>query len=97
MKAKDLKEKNELNIREKFLENNLQPRDYGIEFLSNPFFFEDGAKTVLGAGTSSGKTELSLVFLSLFYDKKENKNKKTLIIPASKGILRDNFSDRLSS
>jgi hypothetical protein len=50
---------------------------------------------VLGAGPSSGKTEMCLLWLEGFYSIKENIKKRTLIIPASKVILRDNFEERL--
>lgn len=70
-------------------------RNYQIEFLSNPDYYRPGSKTVLGAGTSSGKTEMAIAYLSIFYSFPENKRKKTLILPASQSVLRDNFSDRL--
>ena len=52
---------------------------------------------VLGAGPSSGKTEMCILWLEGFYSIQENLKKRTIIVPASKVILRDNFEDRLKS
>jgi superfamily II DNA or RNA helicase len=50
---------------------------------------------VLGAGTSSGKTFMSIIWLELFYLNSKNKGLKTLVFPASTVVLRDNFADSL--
>jgi superfamily II DNA or RNA helicase len=50
---------------------------------------------VLGAGTSSGKTFMGIIWLELFYSNTKNKGLKTLVFPASTVVLRDNFGDSL--
>jgi superfamily II DNA or RNA helicase len=50
---------------------------------------------VLGAGTSSGKTFMSIIWLELFYLNSKNKGLKTLVFPSSTVVLRDNFGDSL--
>lgn len=50
---------------------------------------------VLGAGTSSGKTFMGIIWLELFYSNQKNKGLKTLVFPASTVVLRDNFADSL--
>jgi len=50
---------------------------------------------VLAAGTSAGKTITSLISLEIFYSDKKNSNKRTLVVPASKTVLRDNYSIEL--
>lgn len=50
---------------------------------------------VLAAGTSAGKTITSLISLEIFYSDRKNYNKRTLVVPASKTVLRDNYSIEL--
>ena len=50
---------------------------------------------VLAAGTSAGKTITSLISLEIFYSNPKNYNKRTLVVPASKTVLRDNYSIEL--
>lgn len=50
---------------------------------------------VLAAGTSAGKTITSLISLEIFYSDSKNSNKRTLVVPASKTVLRDNYSIEL--
>jgi superfamily II DNA or RNA helicase len=50
---------------------------------------------VLAAGTSAGKTITSLISLEIFYSDIKNSNKRTLVVPASKTVLRDNYSIEL--
>lgn len=52
---------------------------------------------VLAAGTSSGKTFMTIMKLEIFYSYSKNKNKRTLIIPYSMKVLRDNFSTELNT
>ena len=65
--------------------------DYQVRFWSNPIYQSPDKPIVLGAGTSSGKTTMTLGHLEMFYSNPENKDKKTLIIPASTKELRANF------
>jgi DNA-directed RNA polymerase specialized sigma subunit len=51
---------------------------------------------VIAASPSAGKTEYVLLKLEHFFRNTQNKNKKVLIIPASKTVLRDNFAGRIS-
>ena len=46
-------------------------------------------------GTSAGKTITTLMKLEMFYSEPTNKKHKTLLLPASKTILRDNFETEL--
>jgi len=72
----------------------LETREYQIEFLTNPKYLYS-SKVVLAGGTSSGKTEMTILRLEMFYQDKKNQGEKTIIIPASKNILKDNFTSRL--
>lgn len=71
-------------------EKGLKPIPYQIEFLKNEEF---NKPFVLGAGTSSGKTFTAAMWLELFYGNPKNKGKKTLLIPASTIVLRDNMAE----
>lgn len=68
---------------------------YQIDYLTNPIYVKPKEYVVLAAGTSAGKTKTTIMKLQLFYLNKSNKNKTTLIVPASKTILRDNFENDL--
>ena len=70
--------------------------DYQVRFWSNPMYRTPHLPLVLGAGTSSGKTTMTMGHLEMFYADEENKNKKTLIIPAATKVLRKNFEDALN-
>lgn len=59
----------------------------GNETFDKPFVF--------GAGTSAGKTLITIVWLELFYLNRKNKGLKTLIFPSSTVVLRDNFAEAL--
>lgn len=48
---------------------------------------------VLAGGTSSGKTITTAIWIEMFYQNPLNKGKKTLLIPASTTVLRDNMGD----
>lgn len=61
------------------------------EFLTNNAFDDSKLPFVLGAGTSSGKGPMAIMFLELFYKNPLNKNKPTLFVSASKTVLRDNI------
>ena len=61
------------------------------EFLTNNAFDNSRKPFVLGAGTSSGKGPMSIMWLEGFYSNVVNKNKITLFVAASKTILRDNI------
>jgi superfamily II DNA or RNA helicase len=66
-------------------------REHQEEFLTNNAFDNSRKPFVLGAGTSSGKGPMSIMWLELFYQNQANKNKTTLFVSASKTILRDNI------
>lgn len=72
-------------------EKGLKPIPYQIKFLLENEEFNK--PFVLGAGTSSGKTFTSAMWLELFYKNPKNKGKKTLLIPASTIVLRDNMAE----
>jgi hypothetical protein len=74
---------------------NLKEFDHQLEFLSNEENYNEGKPLVLGAGTSSGKTEMILCWNEIFFLKSENSKKKVLYIPATKTILRDNVDERI--
>lgn len=66
-------------------------REHQKDFLTNNAFDNSRKPFVLGAGTSSGKGPMSIMWLELFYQNQANKNKTTLFVSASKTILRDNI------
>jgi superfamily II DNA or RNA helicase len=68
---------NEIPYQKEFLVNN--------EEFPKPF--------VLAGGTSSGKTITTAIWIEMFYQNPLNKGKKTLLIPASTTVLRDNMGD----
>ena len=68
---------------------------YQKDFLTNPKYTNCVKPLVLAAGTSSGKTFMSIMDLEIFYSNPKNKNKRTLFIPASKTVLRDNVSTEI--
>ena len=70
-------------------------REHQKEFLTNDAFDNSRKPFVLGAGTSSGKGPMSIMWLELFYKNPANKNKTTLFVSASKTILRDNIHEVL--
>ena len=70
---------------------------YQVDYLTNPAYITPKEIVVLAAGTSAGKTKTTILKLELFYKIKTNKNKLTLIVPASKTILRDNFENDLDN
>jgi superfamily II DNA or RNA helicase len=77
-------------------------KEKGLEIINyqNKFFgkkiWENAINPlVLAAGTSAGKTITSLISLEIFYSDSKNSNKRTLVVPASKTVLRDNYSIEL--
>lgn len=72
----------------------LRELDYQKEFLTSDY--NSNKPFVLAAGTSSGKTFMAIMKLEIFYSYIENKYKRTLIIPYSMKVLRDNFSTELA-
>jgi superfamily II DNA or RNA helicase len=48
---------------------------------------------VLAGGTSSGKTITTAMWIEMFYQNPLNKGKRTLLIPSSTTVLRDNMGD----
>lgn len=73
----------------------LRKLNYQEEFLTSEYTSDK--PFVLAAGTSSGKTFMAIMKLEIFYSYSENKNKRTLIIPYSMKVLRDNFSTELDT
>ena len=85
-----------MNYKELFKDRKwLDEVEYQVTFWSNPVYRAPHLPLVLGAGTSSGKTTMVLGHLEMFYADKENKDKKTLLVPSSTGVLRDNFDEAL--
>jgi superfamily II DNA or RNA helicase len=70
---------------------NYDERAHQREFLTNNAFDNSVLPFVLGAGTSSGKGPMAVMYLELFYKNPLNKNKFTLFVSASKTVLRDNI------
>lgn len=68
---------------------------YQKDFLTNPIYQKVSKPVVFAAGTSAGKTFTMAMWLEIFYSDSKNKNKSTLIIPASKTVLRDNTQTSL--
>lgn len=68
---------------------------YQKDFLTNPIYENPKLPVVLAAGTSSGKSFMSIMKTEIFYSDNTNKNKRTLYIPASKTVLRDNIQKEL--
>jgi len=66
------------------------------DFLTNPEFEKPNKPLVLAGGTGFGKTFTTILKLIMFYNNPENKGKKTIILPSSTKVLRDNFGDSLS-
>lgn len=69
-----------------------------VKWQKTALFLEDiwkKTKVVLAAGTSSGKTFFTIMYLNMFYSIKGNRSKRTLIIPASQTNLRSNFQEAL--
>lgn len=68
---------------------------YQEDFLTNSIYQNPKLPLVLASGTSSGKTFMAIMRLEIFYSNPSNKNKRTLLIPASRTVLRDNVSKEL--
>lgn len=69
-----------------------------VKWQKTALFLEDiwnKTKVVLAAGTSSGKTFFTIMYLNMFYSVKGNRSKRSLIIPSSQTNLRTNFVDAL--
>jgi superfamily II DNA or RNA helicase len=81
---------NYLNVIEK---RGLKDLPYQKDFIINNESFTK--PFVLGAGTSAGKTIINIIWLELFYKNPNNSKLKTLILPASTVVLRDNFYQSL--
>lgn len=63
---------------------------YQKDFLTNKLYQNPSKPVVFAAGTSAGKTFTMAMWLEIFYSDSKNKNKISLLIPASKTVLRDN-------
>lgn len=68
---------------------------YQIKFFSKKLWENSIKPFVLAAGTSAGKTIVSIISLEIFYSNSKNYNKRTLILAGSKSVLRDNFLNSL--
>lgn len=73
----------------------LETIGYQNQFFSKKIWENSPNPLVLAAGTSAGKTITSLISLEIFYSNPKNYNKRTLVVPASKTVLRDNYSIEL--
>lgn len=76
-------------------ERGLRELPYQRDFLTNPIYNNTTKPLVLAAGTSSGKTFMTLMMLQMFYLNPKNKNKISLILSASTTILRNNFKTEM--
>ena len=76
-------------------ERGLRELPYQRDFLTNPIYNNTTKPLVLAAGTSSGKTFMTLMMLQMFYLNPKNKNKRSLILSASTTILRNNFKTEM--
>ncbi len=65
------------------------------EFLTNPSFESPKNPLVLAGGTGFGKTFTTILKLIKFYSNLENKGKKTIILPSSTKVLRNNFGESM--
>ena len=65
------------------------------DFLTNPDFENPNKPLVLAGGTGFGKTFTAILKLIMFYLNPENKGKKTIILPSSTKVLRNNFGESL--
>jgi superfamily II DNA or RNA helicase len=76
-------------------EKGLTEISYQKDFLTNGKFLTSQKPFVLAMGTSAGKTLTTIMMLEMFYRIKGNSNKKTIIIPSTTIILRENFKKSL--
>jgi len=76
-------------------EKGLESIAYQNQFFGKKIWENAINPLVLAAGTSAGKTITSLISLEIFYSDSKNSNKRTLVVPASKTVLRDNYSIEL--
>lgn len=63
---------------------------YQKDFLTNPIYQKPSKPVVFAAGTSAGKTFTMAMWFEIFYLNSKNRDKISLVIPASKTVLRDN-------
>jgi superfamily II DNA or RNA helicase len=68
---------------------------YQVTFFAKKLWMRSVKPLVLAAGTSAGKTITSLIQLEIFYSIPENRKKITLILAASRSVLRTNFANAL--
>jgi len=68
---------------------------YQVTFFAKKMWMRSVKPLVLAAGTSAGKTITSLIQLEIFYSIPENRKKITLILAASRSVLRTNFANAL--
>lgn len=73
----------------------LQELFYQVTFFAKKLWMNSVKPLVLAAGTSAGKTITSLIQLEIFYSIPENRKKITLILAASRSVLRTNFANAL--
>lgn len=83
---------NYLNLIEKYGLNEIKEQK---EFLTNPLFENPENPVVLAGGTGFGKTFTTILKLIMFYSNPENKGKKTIILPSSTKVLRNNFGESM--
>ena len=63
---------------------------YQKDFLTNPIYQKPSKPVVFAAGTSAGKTFTMAMWLEIFYSYSANRKKISILVPASKTVLRDN-------
>jgi superfamily II DNA or RNA helicase len=101
MKNKNIQPtKNSKQIEELYLslikEKNLKNLPYSYDFLTNTAYQTPNKAVVLAAGTGGGKTIISILWSMIYYQNPFNRGNITLILPASKTILRENYSTELA-
>jgi len=65
------------------------------DFLTNPEYGTPEKPLVLAGGTGFGKTFTTILKLIMFYSDPKNQGRKTIILPSSTKVLRDNFGESL--
>jgi superfamily II DNA or RNA helicase len=75
---------------------NIDELPFQKEFVTSDYYDKEKKPTVLAMSTSAGKTLTTIIKLEIFYRQKENKTKISLIVPASKTLLRENFISTLN-
>ena len=88
---------NDLNIYRSIVkQRGLNEIPYQRDIVTNPKYNTKSKPIVVAMGTSAGKTLTTILKLEVYYSKKINQNKKTIIFPSTTVVLRDNFETELN-